>query len=244
MTTVLDTTEQRTEAVSAAASAAAAVLGVDGLTVTAATPDVEPGDRAVVASLSTGGRICVLLSAAATAAVTQPPADAGDLVAASAALVAAAASALGAEALATQEVAAEVAVPEGAFGAVAAAAGERLLCVAIEFAAAEAVTAQAAEFPQLPLGAPSGAVPAQRIELLSDVSMAVTVELGRTRMTVRELLSLTPGVVVELDRAAGSPVDLFVNGRLIAHGEVVVIDEEFAVRITDIIGTDAPGSGL
>lgn len=76
---------------------------------------------------------------------------------------------------------------------------------------------------------------ADRLDLLSNVEMDVTAELGRTRMTVRELLSLTPGVVVELDRMAGSPIDLFVNGTLIARGEVVVIDEEFGVRITEIV---------
>jgi flagellar motor switch protein FliN/FliY len=74
------------------------------------------------------------------------------------------------------------------------------------------------------------------LELLRDVEMELTVELGRTRMTVRELLSLAPGAVVELDRAAGSPADLLVNGRLIARGEVVVVDEDFAVRITEILG--------
>lgn len=79
------------------------------------------------------------------------------------------------------------------------------------------------------------------VELLNDVEMGVTAELGRTRMTVRELLSLQPGSVVELDRAAGSPVDLLVNGTLVARGEVVVIDEEFGVRITEIIGYDAKG---
>jgi flagellar motor switch protein FliN/FliY len=75
------------------------------------------------------------------------------------------------------------------------------------------------------------------LDLLRDVEMEVTVELGRTRMTVRELLALAPGAVVELDRAAGSPADLLVNGRLIARGEVVVVDEDFAVRITEIIGS-------
>lgn len=76
------------------------------------------------------------------------------------------------------------------------------------------------------------------VELLSDVEMGVTAELGRTRMTVRELLSLQPGSIVELDRAAGSPVDLLVNGTLVARGEVVVIDEEFGIRITEIVGHD------
>lgn len=79
-----------------------------------------------------------------------------------------------------------------------------------------------------------------RLDLLSNIEMDVTAELGRTRMTVRELLSLTPGTVVELDRMAGSPIDLYVNGTLIARGEVVVIDEEFGVRISEIVTPGAP----
>jgi flagellar motor switch protein FliN len=77
------------------------------------------------------------------------------------------------------------------------------------------------------------------LDMLHDVEMEVSAELGRTRMSVRELLSLTPGAIVELDRAAGSPADLLVNGRLIARGEVVVIDENFGIRITEIV---SPGS--
>jgi len=77
------------------------------------------------------------------------------------------------------------------------------------------------------------------LDMLHDVEMEVSAELGRTRMSVRELLSLAPGAVVELDRAAGSPADLLVNGRLIARGEVVVIDENFGIRITEIV---SPGS--
>ncbi|MEV4707760.1 flagellar motor switch protein FliN [Actinoplanes sp. NPDC049316] len=78
------------------------------------------------------------------------------------------------------------------------------------------------------------------LDMLHDVEMEVSAELGRTRMSVRELLSLSPGAIVELDRAAGSPADLLVNGRLIARGEVVVIDENFGIRITEIV---SPGSG-
>jgi flagellar motor switch protein FliN/FliY len=89
-------------------------------------------------------------------------------------------------------------------------------------------------------GRPGNGVPAQSagrtgLDLLHDVEMEVTAELGRTRMSVRELLSLTPGTVVELDRLAGGPADLLVNGRLIARGEVVVIDENFGIRITEIV---------
>jgi flagellar motor switch protein FliN/FliY len=74
------------------------------------------------------------------------------------------------------------------------------------------------------------------LELLHDVSLGVTAELGRTQMLVKDVLSLAPGSVIELDRAAGSPVDVLVNGTLIARGEVVVIDEEFGIRITEVIG--------
>ncbi|MDZ7678937.1 MAG: flagellar motor switch protein FliN [Acidimicrobiales bacterium] len=73
------------------------------------------------------------------------------------------------------------------------------------------------------------------LSLLRNVEMDVTAELGRSRMTVADLLSLTPGSVVELDKVAGSPIDLLVNGTLIARGEVVVIDEEFGVRISEIV---------
>jgi flagellar motor switch protein FliN/FliY len=85
-----------------------------------------------------------------------------------------------------------------------------------------------------PAAGPRDSRPA--FDLLHDVEMEVTAELGRTRMSVRELLSLTPGAVIELDRAAGGPADLLVNGRLIARGEVVVIDENFGIRITEIVG--------
>jgi flagellar motor switch protein FliN/FliY len=73
------------------------------------------------------------------------------------------------------------------------------------------------------------------LDLLHDVEMEVTAELGRTRMNVRELLALIPGAVIELDRAAGGPADLLVNGRIIARGEVVVVDENFGIRITEIL---------
>lgn len=75
------------------------------------------------------------------------------------------------------------------------------------------------------------------LQALAEVEMAVTAELGRCRMPVAELLNLVPGAVVELDRTAGTPIDLLVNGTLIARGEVVVVDEEYGVRITEIVGT-------
>lgn len=76
------------------------------------------------------------------------------------------------------------------------------------------------------------------LDLLRDVSMDVTAQIGSTRMTISELLALHDGAVVELDRAAGAPADLLVNGHLIGRGEVVVIDENFALRITEIISDE------
>lgn len=77
---------------------------------------------------------------------------------------------------------------------------------------------------------------------ISNVEMALTVEIGRTRMAVRDLLALEPGAVVELDRSAGTPADILLNGRLIAHGDIVVIDQDYAVRITKIL--DSPEAAL
>ncbi|MEW1955598.1 flagellar motor switch protein FliN [Terrabacter sp. NPDC080008] len=76
-----------------------------------------------------------------------------------------------------------------------------------------------------------------RLRRIQDVEMALTVEIGRTRMSIREALSLEPGAVVELDRSAGAPVDVLLNGRRIALGEVVVVDQDYAVRISRILDT-------
>lgn len=76
-----------------------------------------------------------------------------------------------------------------------------------------------------------------RLRRIQDVEMALTVEIGRTRMSVRDALSLEPGAVVELDRSAGAPVDVLLNGRRIALGEVVVVDQDYAVRISRILDT-------
>ncbi|NHM29804.1 flagellar motor switch phosphatase FliY [Neobacillus terrae] len=75
----------------------------------------------------------------------------------------------------------------------------------------------------------------KNLNMLLDIPLQVTVELGRTKRTVKEILELSPGSIIELDKLAGEPVDILVNNRLIAKGEVVVIDENFGVRVTDII---------
>lgn len=74
----------------------------------------------------------------------------------------------------------------------------------------------------------------ESLELLLDVPLKVTVELGQTRMRVNELLDLTPGEVIELDRLAGEPVDILVNGRPLALGEVVVANDQYAVRVVSV----------
>jgi flagellar motor switch protein FliN/FliY len=78
-------------------------------------------------------------------------------------------------------------------------------------------------------------VSTRRLDLLLDVPLDVTVELGRSRMSIQELLGLSPGSVIELDKIAGEPLDIVVNDRLIARGEAVVVNDKFGIRITDII---------
>ncbi|MGU3415405.1 flagellar motor switch protein FliN [Enterobacteriaceae bacterium C23F] len=90
-----------------------------------------------------------------------------------------------------------------------------------------------AVFQQLGGGDVSGTL--QDIDLIMDIPVKLTVELGRTRMTIKELLRLTQGSVVSLDGLAGEPLDILINGYLIAQGEVVVVADKYGVRITDII---------
>jgi flagellar motor switch protein FliN/FliY len=73
------------------------------------------------------------------------------------------------------------------------------------------------------------------IELILDIPVQLTVELGRTRVPIKQVLSMVQGSVIELDRLAGEPMDLMVNGCLIAQGEVVVVNEKFGIRITDVV---------
>lgn len=74
-----------------------------------------------------------------------------------------------------------------------------------------------------------------KMELILDIPVSVTVEIGRTKMTIRNLLQLNQGGIVALDRLAGDPLDVLVNGTLVAHGEVVVVNDKFGVRLTDIV---------
>jgi flagellar motor switch protein FliN len=106
----------------------------------------------------------------------------------------------------------------------------------------EAMELPAFEHPPAPPGAAEHAGTAGDLGRLSDVPVELAVEIGRARMTVGATLELRPGSIVVLDRMAGEPVDLLVNGTPIARGEVVVIDEEFALRVTEVIGEGGGGA--
>lgn len=95
----------------------------------------------------------------------------------------------------------------------------------------------------LPATASLGEAIAPRLELLAHVEMAVTVELGRTRMLLRDLLNLRVGSIIELGRSAGSSVDVLVNGTVLARGDVVVVDDDLGVRITEVLGSVDADSG-
>ncbi len=101
---------------------------------------------------------------------------------------------------------------------------------------AKATEARAAEFDNLrEEGAAAEAGREVNLEFILDVPVILSMEVGRTRIPIRNLLQLNQGSVVELDREAGEPLDVFVNGTLIAHGEVVVVNEKFGIRLTDVI---------
>jgi len=109
-----------------------------------------------------------------------------------------------------------------------------------------------APYPQPPPAQPVNVQPAQfqsfdvggvmqqkeNMGIIMDVPLDITVELGRTRKKIQEILEFSPGTIIDLDKLAGEPIDILVNGKFVAKGEVVVIDENFGIRITDIISVD------
>jgi flagellar motor switch protein FliN/FliY len=99
-----------------------------------------------------------------------------------------------------------------------------------------------AEFQQLQQAGATG--DARNLDLLMDVDLPVAIELGRTKLAISEILALGPGSVVELNKLAGEPVDLLVNSKVVARGEVVVIDENFGVRVTEIVSPIERASSL
>lgn len=111
-------------------------------------------------------------------------------------------------------------------------------------AAAEAPAVRSSGvFQELKADALAG-VSTQRIDMILDIPVTLTVELGRTKIAIRNLLQLAQGSVVELDALAGEPMDVLVNGCLIAQGEVVVVNDKFGIRLTDIITPEERLRGL
>jgi flagellar motor switch protein FliN/FliY len=103
-----------------------------------------------------------------------------------------------------------------------------------ESAAAVATAVSRAGFEEMPPTAVAPASEVSNLDLILDVTVPVTVSIGSVRKTISEILALAPGQVIELDRAAGDPVDLYVNDRLVARGEVVVVGDRYGFRVTEI----------
>lgn len=102
--------------------------------------------------------------------------------------------------------------------------------------ASNAAEAQPAEFGSLKAEAPDpGTNRELNLDVVLDIPVTLSIEVGRSRLSIRNLLQLNQGSVVELDRATGEALDVYVNGTLIAHGEVVVVNEKFGIRLTDVI---------
>ena len=230
--------ETVTAVVSAAARAAAALVpATTELTPGAAVsdPDTVPlppsAASAVAASLSgeVTGDVVLVVSAEVVEALSNSPVGRMDVAAALRPALEAAAATLGRVRVASERVEEPVAALDGL--------RDKGMFVAVPLLADGEHQATFALQVNLPRPS-SGGGQRGSLDLLRHVAMEVTVEIGRTRMTVQELLSLHPGEVVELDRAASAPADLLVNGTLIARGEVVVVDEDFGLRISEIV-TDA-----
>lgn len=83
--------------------------------------------------------------------------------------------------------------------------------------------------------AAEGTIQNEKLDVILDIPVSLSMEVGRTQIPIRNLLQLTQGSVVELDRLAGEPLDVMVNGTMIAHGEVVVINEKYGIRLTDVM---------
>lgn len=117
----------------------------------------------------------------------------------------------------------------------------------------EGVAAAAGEVAEAATAAAAGAAPAttkkgptntRTLEFLMDVALQVSVEVGRARMTINDLLQMGPGSVVELEKIAGEPLDIFINGKAVARGEAVIVNEKFGVRLTDIISPEERVEGI
>jgi len=97
------------------------------------------------------------------------------------------------------------------------------------------INASKADFPQFNESTKKGFVGEDRMEFLKDLSLTVYIELGRTKMQIKDILELERGYVIELEKLASEPVDVYVNNKKIAEGEVVVMDKHFGIRITNLV---------
>ncbi|MDT0275658.1 flagellar motor switch protein FliN [Blastococcus goldschmidtiae] len=229
-----------TAVVAAAARAAATLVPATAQLVAGAPvsdPDTVPlppgAASAVTAGLSgeVSGDVVLVVSADVVEALSNSPVGKMDVAAALRPALEAAAATLGRVRVASERLVEPVAALDGL--------RDKGMFVAVPLMADGEHQATFALQVNLPAARGQGG----SLELLRHVAMEVTVEIGRTRMTVQELLSLHPGEVVELDRAASAPADLLVNGTLIARGEVVVVDEDFGLRISEIV-SDAAELGV
>jgi flagellar motor switch protein FliN/FliY len=118
-----------------------------------------------------------------------------------------------------------------------AAADDWAAALAEQSAGAQAETAQVqrAEFQQFTPASATKTSEDANLQLILDIEVTIAMEIGRARIPIRTLLQLNQGSVVELERLAGEPLDVLVNGTLIAHGEVVMVNEKFGIRLTDVI---------
>jgi len=101
-----------------------------------------------------------------------------------------------------------------------------------------------ADFPEFDDATPTSFAGENKLDLLKDLKLNVFIELGRTRMEIKDILDLERGYVIELDKLASEPVDIFVNNKKIAEGEVVVIDKHFGVRITNLVSAEERIQGI
>jgi flagellar motor switch protein FliN/FliY len=234
-------------AINAAAAAAAVLPAAEPLTPGTPLPGgegvVEPFAGAVIADFEgdASGRVAVLVGDDLVAALAASPLGGLDLAAALQPALDAFAGGLNARIGAARQIDPALVVGDIGFPFVTIPLSGTETAAAIlvpEATLLDAAFSAPQAAPAVEAAAPAAAprnTERRGIEMLHGVDMEVTVEIGRARMTVRELLDMAPGAVLELDRAAGSPADLLVNGRLIARGEVVVIDEDYGLRITEIL---------
>lgn len=107
---------------------------------------------------------------------------------------------------------------------------------ATDVASAAAAAASGTPTPKKQIG--------RTLEFILDVALQVTVEVGRTRMTIQDLLQLGQGSVIELEKLAGEPLDIYINGKAVARGEAVIVNDKFGVRLTDIVSPEDRIEGL